>query len=354
MNKNKMSKREILKYTGDLSQVLGAKDYTFNGGKAQGVRAIDVRNGSGLEFTLLPDRGMDIAWMSFRGINCSYISKTGIVAPQYYCDNGIDFLRSFYAGLLTTCGLRNVGSPGTDEGEALGLHGRISNTPAEEVSYGTEWIDGKPVIKLRGKLREARLFGENLILSREISCTSGENKIKITDHVENYGFRKEPLMILYHFNWGYPLLDENACFDAPSTSVTARDAEARKGIDTYKNFLKPTHGYQEQVFYHNLRTDEQGKTCAALLNDGLEMGAVIRFNKKQLFNLTQWKQPGEGEYVLGIEPGNCYVQGRRDSRERGVLEYIEPGEAKKFELEIELIDGKEELSRIRSEMAAFK
>lgn len=353
MSANNFNKRELLKYTGDYQQVLGVRDYTLNGGKAQGVRAIDVRNGSGLEFTVLPDRGMDIAWLSYRGTNCSYISKTGIVAPQYYSDDGADFLRSFHAGLFTTCGLRNVGSPGVDEGEELGLHGRISNIPAEEVSYDTEWIDGQAVIRLKGRLREAKLFGENMILSREISCICGESKIKITDHVENYGFRKEPLMLLYHFNLGYPLLDENACFEAPSKAVRARDEEAEKGISTYKNFQKPTPGYAEQVFYHDLRSDAQGNTCAALLNDRLEMGAVIRFNKQQLFNLVQWKQPGEGEYVLGIEPGNCYVQGRQDARERGVLEYIDPGEIRSFELEVEIVEGKTDLNRIRSEIAGI-
>jgi len=61
-------KREILKYVGDLSQMLGTRDYTLNGGKAQGVRAIDVRNGAGLEFTVLPDRCLDIAWLSYKGM----------------------------------------------------------------------------------------------------------------------------------------------------------------------------------------------------------------------------------------------------------------------------------------------
>lgn len=353
MSAYNFNKRELLKYTGDYQQVLGVRDYTLNGGKAQGVRAIDVRNGSGLEFTVLPDRGMDIAWLSYRGTNCSYISKTGIVAPQYYSDDGIDFLRSFHAGFLTTCGLRNVGSPGVDDGEELGLHGRISHTPAEEVCYGTEWIGGQPVISLKGRLREARLFGENIILSREISCICGKNKIKITDTVENCGFRREPLMLLYHFNLGYPLLDENSCFEIPSRAVRARDEEAEKGISTYKAFQKPTPGYAEQVFYHDLKSDSQGNTCAALLNDGLEMGAVIRFNRQQLFNLTQWKQAGEGEYVLGIEPCNCYVMGRRNAREQGVLEYIDPGEIRSFELEVEFVEGKTDLDRVRCEIAGI-
>ena len=193
-------KREILKYVGDSSQLFSVKDYTLNGGKAAGTRAIDIKNALGLEFTVLPDRGMDIAWTSYKGINLSYISKTGIVAPQYFNESGIAFLRSFYGGMLTTCGFMNVGSPCEDNGENLGLHGRISNTPAEEVYAGTEWIEDVPVMKVKGKVREARVFGENIRLEREISCNCSENKITISDTVENYGFKKEPLMLLYHFN----------------------------------------------------------------------------------------------------------------------------------------------------------
>jgi hypothetical protein len=63
---------------------------------------------------------------------------------------------------------------------------------------------------------EARLFGENLVLGRKIICKYGENKITINDTVENLGFRKEALMLLFHFNMGYPLLDEDAILVTPT------------------------------------------------------------------------------------------------------------------------------------------
>ena len=342
-----------MKYVGDLSQVLGVKDYTLNGGKAQGVRAIDVKNGAGLEFTILPDRGMDIAWLTCQGVNLSYISKTGIVAPQYYNEDGTGPLRSFEAGFMVTCGLMNVGTPCEENGEKFGQHGRISNTPAENVSTGVAWEQGKPVIKVAGKMREARLFGENLTLSREIICQCGANRFSIEDTIENDGFRVEALMLLYHFNLGYPLLDENAVLYAPTKLIRPRDTEAATGTGAHHLFQKPTPAYKEQVFYHDLKTDADGNTCAALLNQDLEMGLAIRFNKKQLFNLTQWKQMGEGEYALGLEPGNCYVEGRLDARNKGILETLDPGERRMFKLEIEIIQGEAGMERIRDEIARF-
>ncbi len=350
MRETDFSKRQVLKYVGDPSQLFGAKDYTLNSGKARGVRAVDLKNGSGLEFTVLPDRGMDIAWLSYKGVNFSYIGKPGVVAPEYYSQSGLDFLRSFYAGFLTTCGLRSVGSPSVDEGEELGLHGRIANTPAEEVYSGTEWKEQSPVLKVKGRMREARVFGENLVLRREITCKCGENKIVIEDSVENDGFRKEPLMLLYHFNLGYPVLDEKAYLLAPTRELRPRDEVAAKGVDAHDRFQKPTEDYSEQVFYHDLKADKDGNTCAALINEELGLGVVIRINKNQLSNFTQWKQMGEGEYVLGMEPCNCQVGGRADSRAKGVLEYLEPGEVRTFRTEIEILDGAGEIDRLKKEI----
>lgn len=350
MEVTNFNKRELLKYVGDLSQVFGIREYTLSGGKSKGVKAFDFRNGAGLEFTLLADRCLDISGLTFKGVNCSYMSKTGIVAPEYYNEDGGGFLRSFYAGFLTTCGLRNVGNPCQDEGESFGAHGRISNTPAEEVCARVDWSGDVPILTITGRIREARLFGENLVLERKITCRYGENKISIQNSIENFGFRKEPVMLLFHFNLGYPLLDENAILVTPTKKLVPRDAEALGGVTTSDRFQSPTPGYAEQVFYHDLKTNPDGKTSVALVNNKLGLAVAIRFNKNQLFNFTQWKQMGEGEYVLGMEPCNCLVGGRADARKNKTLEYLEPGEIKKFDLEIEIVDGKDKIDTLIKEI----
>ena len=340
------NKRQLLKYVGDFKQVFGIKEYLLSGGKAKGIKAFDVKTGSGLEFTILADRCLDIAGLSFKGINCSYLAKAGVNAPEFYEAKGAEFLRNYFAGFLTTCGLRNVGSPCEENGEAFPLHGRISNTPAEEVCANTEWIDGVPVLTISGKMKEARLFGENIVLSRKITCKYGENKILIQNTIENYGFRREALMLLFHFNMGYPLLDEDAILVTSTNILTPRDQDAIDGEALYNRCQPPTPDYAEQVFYHSLNADKNGETSVALINKKLELGAAIHFNKNQLFNFSQWKQMGEGDYVMGMEPCNCYVGGRTDLRNIPIMEYLEPGEAKKFDLTIELINGMEAIDTL--------
>lgn len=347
-------KRDLLKHVGDINQIFGIRESILNSGKAHGVRAMDIKNGAGLEFTVLPDRCLDIASLSFKGCNLSYLSKSGIVAPQYYQREGIEFLRSFFAGFLTTCGLRNVGAPCEDGGETFGLHGSISNVPAEEVSARTDWSLEVPVVKIAGQMREARLFGENLVMHREISVMYGQNKLLITDQVENQGFAPEPLMLMYHFNLGYPLLSEFAELVAPVHSTLPRNPQADSGLLNFRQCQSPSEGYLEQVFDHDLVEDSKGWTCTGLVNESLGLGAVIRFNKQELFNLTQWKMMGEGDYVMGIEPGNCLGGGRTAVRQSGKLEWLQPGEIREFSIEVEILEGLDAINLFKSEVAKLE
>lgn len=63
---------------------------------------------------------------------------------------------------------------------------------------------------------------------------------------------------------------------------------------------------------------------------------------------------GEGEYVLGLEPCNCFVGGRLDAGNNGTLEYIEPGETKNFDLTIELLNGMEDINYLIKTIDNFK
>lgn len=347
------NKYKMHRYVGELGQVCGIKAYTYTDGKASGVKALDIKNGAGLHFTVLQDRCLDISSLTFNGLNCSYMSKTGITAPAF-SGNGTDFHRSFFAGFLTTCGLRNVGNACEEQGETFCMHGRISNVPAEEVCVSTNWVDGKPEMTVCGKMREAAFFGENLVLTREITCRYGENRIRIRNTVENLGFKPELLMLLLHFNIGYPLLDENTRLLTPSENIVPRDANAAVGIEAYDRMQAPTPGYAEQVFYHELSGDTLGNTMVALIHPLLEIGLSMRFNKKQFTNFVQWKQMGEGEYVLGMEPCNCYVGGRFDPRNKEVLSYLQPFEKKEFDVTIDLYSGKEQLQWLEKNIQQLK
>jgi len=344
------SKQEILKRVGDVSQLAGATPMILNSGKARGVHAVDVKTGTGLRFTILPDRAMDIAWADYQGKAIAFISKNGIVGPAYAQENGnVGFLDSFYGGLLTTCGLSHTGAAQEDQGDSLGLHGRIGGIPADDVCVTNDWVGDEYIIRIRGKVRQTRFFKENLVLTREITTSMGANSFHIRDTVENCGFEAEPLLQLYHFNFGFPLVNEHTVLYTSPTEVKPRTPEATAGLAEYRKFLPPTHRFFEHVFYHQIQGKPNGDAYACLFNPTLGaqgLGAYVKFNVQQLPLLVQWKQMGEGDYAVGLEPANHIVEGRAAARKAGTLPFIAPGEIRTFDFEIGIVENEHEINQI--------
>ena len=344
----KKGKSFLMKRTGDISQFAGAKRYVLADGRAKGVEAVDIKTGTGFCFTILPDRGMDIAWTSYRGMPISYITKTGIVGPAYYEPGGLNWLRGFFAGMLTTCGLSNVGPScraehRSLESEELGLHGRISYTPAENVCVQQKWEDGLFCMTVSGQMREGILHGEALYLTRTITAYLGQNKIHIHDVVTNENVRPQPLMILYHLNIGYPVLSANSrlLLNPEKTTQAVLGAETR---EDYDKLQEPDADFLERLYFHDVIADKDGDVNAAMINDERQLGVYFKYKKSHLPKLSEWKMLSEAEYVVGIEPGNCIPTGRAEHEKNGDLEYLAPGESKEIDLEIGLLTNENEIN----------
>jgi len=340
------SKRELGRLVGDFSQVAGIKDYQLMEGKGKGMRCVDFWTGSGFEFTVTPDRGMDIPRAFYKGKSLCWRSSTGDVSPYFFEPEGFGWLRSFYGGLLTTCGLTQVGAPSEDQGEKLGLHGRISHIPAQNIVTNEEWVNEEYILSVEGKICQSVVFGENLVLKRKIWTRLGEDRLWIEDKVENQGYRETPFMILYHFNIGFPVVQENSRLISPTQEIKPRDEEAEKGKEDYAKFSSPIPYFKEKVYYHKMKPDKDGFVRCAVVNDNLEgegMGVYLVYKIDQLPNFIEWKMMGEGEYVVGMEPANCGVEGRAKDRERGTLQFLKPGEVREFKLEVGVLTGKEQI-----------
>ena len=321
-------------YLGHESQLSGVEERRLTGGKGDGLRLLEVRNGLGLACTVSADRGADIPRLTFMGRNMGYFSPCGYVAPSYYDKEGLNFLKSFTAGFLTTCGLTAVGSPCEDDGESLPLHGTYANTPAEHVWWHRE---GDSLV-VEAEVRDGKLFGRKLHLHRKITFSTTENKFTLLDTVENHAEAESPLMVLYHMNMGYPLLSEHAQVVIPSQQVTPRDENAQKHLDTHLQMLPPTAGYQEQCFFHEFTK----KGLAKIFNPDIGLGLAISFDSANLNSFCQWKLLGKHDYVLGLEPGNCTPEGRDVMRQKGKLEFLAPGAKREFTFTVTFFDNQED------------
>lgn len=333
-----------LSKVGDISQIAGLRRYEFSEGKAKGVEAVEVHTGSGLELTVLPGRGMDIAWISYRGVPLSYMSKTGVVSPAYYESGGMNWLHSFFAGGLTTCGLLNVGGPEEVNHPVIGnrvygLHGRISNAGAEQVSLFEDFDNGEYKMKVSGVVKEGILHGESLTLRREIETALGKSEFTIRDTVTNRGATPQDIMLLYHINMGYPLLDEGAKLVCNAKAVIPQSDEAAAEIDEAFRFGNPVQDIAERCYSIDIIPDKDGIVSAKFINEKLDLGVELSYKKEQLPYLNEWKMLSTKEYVVGVEPCTALPQGYAKAKDNGTLVTLAPGASRVFEITYKILDG---------------
>lgn len=353
-----LEKEKLRKYMGSMTQLAGLKKYRLDDGPSAGVEAVDVRTGGGLEYTVLPGRGMDIAWMSYKGVPISYMSNTGVRSAAMYEAEGMEWLRGFFAGMLTTCGFENVGGPCDGAHPVIGnrhygLHGRLNTIPASQVSATENWIGEDYVMDVAGKVRESIVHGENMVLSRCITSRLGENCIELHDIIENESNRPQPMMLLYHMNLGYPVLGPDTRLLTASASVRGANDEAQAEIDIHNRFEDPVPGRTERCYFHVPAAGKDGWTYVAGINDALELGVLFSFRPDQLKYMCEWKMLNEGEYVLGIEPGNTYPTGRPNAEAKGELDMLQPGEVRNVDIAIEILDGPEAIAAAEERIDAI-
>ncbi|MDG0814130.1 aldose 1-epimerase family protein [Cohnella rhizosphaerae] len=307
------TRREIEARVGRMSQIGGVRRMTLSEGKEAGVELIRVTTGAGLTLDIVPSKGLDISRAELWGAPLSWQSAAGDAHPAYYDASGANWLRTASGGLLMTCGLTHAGSPSETPGGPQGLHGRAHHTPASQVSAREEWVGDEFVWSVEGTIEENALFGTNLMLRRRISGKLGDNSIRIEDCVENLGFAPAPHMMLYHFNFGFPLLDERTSLTLPPAISSERGGSGTAA--DCGGWERPDPNVGERVFYHELN-DREGMAEACLRQPAFPAGpgtadlsVRLRWSADTLPRLVQWRMPGAGAHVLGLEPANCRVEG---------------------------------------------
>ncbi|MDD5017119.1 MAG: DUF4432 family protein [Eubacteriales bacterium] len=339
-----LKKEDLLRHIGSMQQVMGAREVTLRGGRQEGVRTVEFYNDTGFSFAVLLDKGMNIGPASFCGKSLTWLCKNGVVAPQYFENGGIGFLRSFGGGLVTACGLTQVGDPCVDGDTVLGIHDRIDNIPAERYSIEECWEDGDYNVLFKGSARQSCLYYENLLLTREIAFKMGEKKFKVTDIVVNEGFNDTPFMLMYHMNFGYPVVSEYTRLYSPAKNIWPWNEDAKNGNLKYSQMCRPTSGYHYECFVHEMPKDN-GKIAVALINHEQQFGAYVKYSPKELPTFNTWKMMGEQDYVMTLEPGINIPEGRLKAREGGRLHILKPNDVFTCSYEMGVLSGENEIQK---------
>lgn len=328
----------------NTAQLGGIETAVLDNGIGRGVRVAWVNTGAGLRYKVVIDRAMDIADAFYHEHSLTWLSNLGISPPERFSDQDANWLHTFGGGLMVTCGLTHTGGPEKDADGYRGLHGRISNTPAEiESIIQPRPLDGEMSMSITGRIRETKIFGPDLELKRTISGELGKPVINIHDSIINRGNQPAPHMLLYHWNFGWPLADEGTEIRWKG-KWQPRDEESKlvfkEGNDfrTCSKMLEEHQGAGEAAAFIDIDSDQEGACTCGLCNKRLGLQANLKFKKDQLPWLINWQHWGKGEYVTGLEPATLPPVGQAKAKDAGTIIYLEPGESRNYDLEFEVLE----------------
>jgi hypothetical protein len=340
--------------------------YTLRGGKQEGVDVIVVNNGR-LSFVVIPTRGMGVAKVEMGDIRLGWDSPVKeIVHPQFInlqSRGGLGWLEGFNEWMVR-CGLEWAGHPGKDkfinntgdEAEMdLTLHGKIGNIPASEVEVVID-ASAPYRIRIRGRVDERMFYGPKLELWTEISTEPGSNTFRIEDEIRNYGAYDQEFQIIYHANYGPPLLEAGSRFVVAAKEVRPFNAHAAKSLNQFAEYVAPAKGFIEQVYGVIPFADENNRAMVMLRNAAGDKGVTMSYLVDQLPYFTLWKNTTaiEEGYVTGLEPGTGYPANRSLERKAGRVPKLKPNETRKFAIDFAILAGKEQVDRAAAVIAGFQ
>jgi Domain of unknown function (DUF4432) len=259
--------------------------------------AIDLRPLRGIELRIHPRRGLDIGAAWYRGCPLAWIAGAGEGGAER-----AGWREAWGGGLVTTCGLDNVGAPS----EGIGLHGTYTFLVARHVEFDCSSTG----VSVAGVIEEPR----GLQVDRFIGSSLGSGRVELLDLMTNLSDRPLEAPLLYHVNLGWPLWDEGAYVETDADEVLPRDEEAAP--HDWRTAPTAPVAEPERVWEH------VGATRAVVTNERFGLRVTV---ESDLPRLWQWVDPAPGVYALGMEPANCSVLGRAHDRAEGRLPFLEPG-----------------------------
>ena len=351
------TRAELMRRIGHLSQVGGVQLTASEDGVTRGVRSLEFRTGTGFQFKVAIERGMDVGYCDYRGQSLAWIPSTMLPAPWYFeQQDRFGWLRAALGGLNNSCGMIHIGNPETADvshynfparsTETYGVHDRVALLPGQLTRYGERWEGDECVLEAEGRVVQAQAYGENLVLTRRYTTRLGESRFFMHDEVENAGWLPTEHMFLYHINIGFPVIDEGSVQLAPVTKPPAiPDGLPVGDASEYSRFIAPQTDWLLQGFELDMAAEADGSVPVGIVNRD-NFGIYVIYNQRQMPQYLEWRMMGEGQYAVGIEPcTNTF--GRQIARDLGQLITLQPGEKRVYDLEVGVLDGAEAVQAFR-------
>ncbi len=305
------------------------------GGKQHGSEVITLTS-EDFSLSVSPTRGMSILSAKGNGVRIGWDSPIDEVVNPAYINlesrGGLGWLDGFNE-MMVRCGFEWTGHPVVVDGRTYSIHGRAGNTPASNVVINIEEMPPY-TIKIRGLIKENTFKNSKLETQTELRYVPGTHSFTVHDVLTNQSDYAKDYQIIYHSNFGTPLLEEGAQFFAPVKEISPFNEYAVKGLKNWKTYSAPTKHFDEEVFNLVLLAENTGQTMAMLSNKANDKAVLMEFNLNQLPVLSLWKNTDtlKQGYVTGIEPGTSFAYPVTIEKAHGRVKQLQPGEKTEFTL----------------------
>jgi hypothetical protein len=364
-----ITQRELRRRVGNVAQVGGVELYAHEQGYARGGRFLDFRTGTGFRFSVHVDRGFDPGYAEFCGASLAWLPPKPFAAPWYWENEDHAWVRYGLGGLCNTAGLVTIGGPQTVDvshfkfhsrhEERYGTHDRVALVPAHSFNFGERWEGDRCFLWAEGAVRQEIVYGENLLLTRRYETELGTSSFTIRDVVRNDGWYPTPHQLLYHFNIGYPVVDDGAeLLAAVAGEVPGSIFEEEAGAgDRYRLFSGPQREFFAEGYEIPMAAGADGDVAAAVVNRGFRgldggIGVYLRYDPSTLPTYLEWRMMGEGLYAVGMEPATNPFGEIPQLRAAGHPIMLQPGEERAYRVEFGVLAGGEAVDAFATALPA--
>jgi len=299
------------------------------------------------------------------------------MAGTWYYEGDLDgtsWLRVGLGGLFNTAGLVSIGTPEEVDTSQFGFtqrmtaqygtHGRIALTPASRFTFGEEWDGDRCLVWAEGLVRQDIAYGENLSVRRRYESELGADFFRMIDVVTNEGWFPTYHQRLYHFNVGFPVVNDGsevlaAVTEEPASmhfSTEETPKAERSEQPSWRSATAPRPGFTHEGYVIGMERDEHGFVNVGVVNRQIRpdlggFGVYLRYDAGTLPTYIAWRMMREGLYALGMEPATNPFGNPKDLVAQGFPLVMEPGQERRYELEYGILAGADAIACFESKLA---
>jgi Domain of unknown function (DUF4432) len=353
---SEVTRRDLLRRVGNLAQLGGVELLSWEQGYARGSRFLEFRTGTGFRFSVNVDRGMDPGYAEYAGASLAWLPPKLFPAPSFWENDDHAWVRYILGGLCNTAGLVTIGNPQDVDVshfkfhsrhiDRFGTHDRVGIIPASHFNYGERWEGDRCFLWAEGSVRQEIVYGENLLLVRRYESELGTSSFRLRDVVRNDGYYPTPHQLLYHFNIGYPVVDDGsellAAVTGPVPGSIFEDNAASS--ERYRAFSGPEKEFFAEGFEIPVAAGPNGRVAVAVVNRAFSpieggLGVYLSYDPATLPVYLEWRMMGEGLYAVGMEPSTNGFHTIPELLALGSPVMMQPGEERVYDLEFGVLPG---------------